>query len=83
MFDFYTTPPQQLHNTPSHGSGPHTLDPTPCEGMLCNCCDGVVNLLISIYKLMCSGGGGPTTHAFVSLIVFLFFFKGNYFMGSD
>jgi hypothetical protein len=27
-FDSYTTPPQQLHNTSSHGGGPYTLDPT-------------------------------------------------------
>jgi hypothetical protein len=23
------------YNTPSHGSGPHILGPTPCEGVLC------------------------------------------------
>jgi hypothetical protein len=44
-FDSYTTPPQQLHNTFSHGGGLHTLSPTPCERVLCSCCGGVVNLL--------------------------------------
>jgi len=50
-FDSYTTPPQQLHNTLSHGSGSHTLDSTPCERVLCNCCGGIVNL--SIFNLKC------------------------------
>jgi hypothetical protein len=44
----YTSSVQQLHNTPSHGGGPHTLGPTPCEGVLCNCCSGVVNPSFSI-----------------------------------
>jgi len=43
-FDSYTTPPQQVHNTPSHGGGPHTLGSTSCEGVLCTCCGVVVNL---------------------------------------
>jgi hypothetical protein len=40
--DGFTTPPQQLHNTPSHGVGPSVWSPPPCEGVLCNCCTGEV-----------------------------------------
>jgi hypothetical protein len=49
-FDSYTTPPQQVHNTSSHGGELHTLGPTPCEGVLCSCCGGVVNLSFFIEK---------------------------------
>jgi hypothetical protein len=40
--DKFTTPPQQLHNIPSHGGGAQCVGPTPCEEMLYNCCGGVV-----------------------------------------
>jgi hypothetical protein len=53
-FDSYTTSSQQLHNTPSHGGGPHTLGPTPCEGVLCSCCGDVVNLSFSFDNLALS-----------------------------
>jgi hypothetical protein len=33
---------QQLHNNLSHKGGSHTLEPPSCEGLLCSCCDGVV-----------------------------------------
>jgi hypothetical protein len=49
-FDSYTTPPQQVHNTSSYGGELHTLGPTPCEGVLCSCCGGVVNLSFFIEK---------------------------------
>jgi len=47
-FDSYTTPPQQLHNTSSHGVGHTHWASSPCEGVLCNCCGGVVNLSFSL-----------------------------------
>jgi len=40
--DRFTTPPQQLHNTPSHGDEAQCVWPTPCEEVLCSCCGGVV-----------------------------------------
>jgi hypothetical protein len=40
--DRFTTPPQQLHNSPSHGVGPSVWGPPPCEGLLYNCCTGEV-----------------------------------------
>jgi hypothetical protein len=40
--DGFTTPPQQLHNTPSHGVRPSVWGPPLCEGVLCNCCTGEV-----------------------------------------
>jgi hypothetical protein len=40
--DKFTTPPQQLHNTPSHGVGPSVWSSPPCEEVLCTCCGGVV-----------------------------------------
>jgi hypothetical protein len=43
MFDSYTLPVQQLYNTPSHGMSPTHWASPPCEGVLCNCCGGVVN----------------------------------------
>jgi hypothetical protein len=39
-----------LHNTPSHGGEPYTLGPPPCEEVLYNCCDGVVNPSFSFLK---------------------------------
>jgi hypothetical protein len=51
-FDSYTIPPQQLHNTHSHGSRPHTLGPTPCEGVLCSCCGVVVNLSFFLFIII-------------------------------
>jgi hypothetical protein len=44
----YTTQVQQLHNTPSHGGGLHTLWPTPYEGVLWSCCTCVVQISFSI-----------------------------------
>jgi hypothetical protein len=49
IFDSYTTPSQQVHNTTSHRGGPHTLDSTPCEKVLCTCCGVIVNLSFFIY----------------------------------
>jgi hypothetical protein len=40
-----------LHNTPSHEGEPHTLGPTPCKGVLCSCCSGVVNPSFSFKKI--------------------------------
>lgn len=44
----FTTPTQHGHNTPAHGGGANTLGPTPCEGMLCPCCGGVVQQSIPL-----------------------------------
>jgi hypothetical protein len=33
--DRFTTPPQQLHNTPSHGGGAQCVGPTPMWGRCC------------------------------------------------
>jgi len=38
--DGFTTPPQQLHNTPSHGGEAQCVGLIPCEGVLYNCCTG-------------------------------------------
>jgi hypothetical protein len=40
--DRFTTPPQQLHNTPSHGVELSVWSSPPCEEVLCSCCGGVV-----------------------------------------
>jgi hypothetical protein len=44
-FDSYTTSPQQLYNTSSHGGGPHTLGPTHMWGdvvqLLWWCCKSI------------------------------------------
>jgi hypothetical protein len=47
-FNSCTTPSQQLHNNPSQESGPSVWDPPSCEGLLCSCCIGVVNLTFSL-----------------------------------
>jgi len=40
--DGFTTTLQQLHNTPLHEGGAQCVEPTPCEGVLCNYCGVVV-----------------------------------------
>jgi len=45
-FDSYTTPPQQLHNTPSHGSGPPHTGSHPMWGSIVQllwwCCKSII-----------------------------------------
>jgi hypothetical protein len=51
-FDSYTTPSQHHHNnhtsTPHMSVGPSVWGPPSCEGLLCGCCIGVVNLTFSL-----------------------------------
>jgi hypothetical protein len=68
-FDSYTTPSQQPHNnhttTPHMRVGPSVWGPPLCEGLLCDCCDGVVNLTFS--KAQWSGVHVCGLHSIVPL----------------
>jgi hypothetical protein len=48
-FDSCTTSSQQVYNTLSHEGGPIHWTPPSCDGVLCTCCVGVVNLIIFFF----------------------------------